>query len=337
MSLYIDIKYTNLLAPRLELFKIKNHNPFTANSRCPLCGDSKQNKWKARGYFFTKKGGVFYKCHNCGESSSLGGLIKQLDSFLFNQYAMERYKEGTHGKSHANVASVMEFVKPDFESRKEKSLLDSLLDPIDNTRAEEYVRAREIPEHKWKDLYYIDDMQKLEQLSEKYKGRIIGTEDRLVIPFYNRDKKFVGVSCRALGDESLRYVTVRINDNEPLVYNIDKVDVSKDVYVTEGPLDSLFLDNAVAAGSSDLKAVASSVPKDKMVLVFDNQPRNVELVKLMVKASEAGYRMVIWPKNIEEKDINEMILAGVAVKDIINQNTFESLELKLQLAMWRSI
>jgi hypothetical protein len=337
MSLHIDIKYANLLAPRLELFKVKNHNPFTANCRCPLCGDSKNNKWKARGYFFTKKGGVFYKCHNCGASSSLGNLIKQLDAFLFNQYTMERYKEGTHGKSHANVANVMEFTKPDFESRKEQSLLDSLLDPIDNTKAEEYVRARKIPLSRWKELYYIDDMQKMEQLSEKYKGRIIGSEDRLVIPFYNRQGRFVGVTCRALGDERLRYVTIRINDDEPLVYNLDKVDINRDVYVTEGPLDSLFLDNAVAAGSSDLKAVAKAIPKDKMVLVFDNQPRNVELVKLMTKASDEGYRMVIWPKNIRQKDINEMFLAGVAVKDIINQNTFEGLELKMVISEWKMI
>jgi len=305
MTQYIDIKYLGLLSPRLELFKVKNHDPYTANCRCPICGDSKKSKWKARGYFFSKKGGVFYKCHNCGYSSSIGSLLKQLDSFLYNQYTLERFKEGK--TSVANVS--IEFTKPDFESRKQKSLLDSLFDSVDGTLAEKYLEKRQIPKNRWSELYYIDDVQKLEQLSEKYKDRIVGSEPRLVIPFHNRDGKFVGVTCRALGDESLRYLTVRLNDTDPFVYNLDKIDITKDVYVTEGPLDSLFLDNAVAAGSSDLNAVRTAVPKEKLVLVFDNQPRNKELVKLIEKAINNNYKLVIWPENISQKDINEMYLA----------------------------
>jgi len=337
MSLYIDVKYVSLVAPRLEQFKVKNNNPYTANCRCPICGDSKRNKWKARGYFFTRKGGLFYKCHNCGYSASLGSLIKELDTFLYNQYTMERYKEGTHGKTHANVHSTMEFTQPDFEARKKASLLDSLFDPVKGSPAEEYVRKRLIPESKWHELYYIDNVQKLEQLDDKYKDRIVGEEGRLVIPFYDRDGKFIGVSCRALGSERLRYVTIRVDESQPLVYNLDKIDITQDVFVTEGPIDSLFLDNAVAAGSSDLNSVTQAIPKHKLILIFDNQPRNAEIVKLIGKAVDDGYRMVIWPDNIQEKDINEMVLSGLAVRDIINQNTFDGLELKLKFTKWKRV
>lgn len=337
MSLFIDVKYVNLLAPRLEQYKVKNNNPFTANCRCPICGDSKRTKWKARGYFFTRKGGLFYKCHNCGFSASLGSLIKELDGFLYKQYTLERFKDGTFRRSHANVSSVIEFSQPDFAARKKDNPLDYMLDKVYNTPAEKYLIERKIPEERWKELYYIDNVQKLEQLSEKYKDRIVGEEGRLVIPFFNRDGKFIGVSCRALSSERLRYLTVRVDEDYPLVYNLDKIDITKDVYVTEGPLDSLFLDNAVAAGSSDLNSVVQSVPKDKIILIFDNQPRNAEIVKLIGRAVDSGYRMVIWPENIVEKDINEMILSGLAVRDIINQNTFDGLELKLQFSKWKKI
>ena len=337
MSLFIDVKYVNLLAPRLELFKVTDNNPFTANCRCPICGDSKKNKWKARGYFFTRKGGLFYKCHNCGYSSSLGSLIKELDVFLYNQYTLERYKEGTHRKTHANVSSVIEFSAPDFKSRKKNSLLDTLFDKVYNTPAEDYLRERKIPESRWSELYYLDDLQKVEQLNEKYKDRIVGNDERLVIPFYDRDRNFIGVTCRALSSEGLRYVTVRTNEDTSLVYNLDKVDITKDVYVTEGPLDSLFLDNAVAAGSSDLNSVERSVPKNKMVLIFDNQPRNKEIVKLISKAVDDDYRIVMWQENISGKDINDMILEGVAVQSIINDNTFQGLELKLEFSRWRKV
>lgn len=337
MSLYIDIKYTNLLSPRLDLFKVKNNNPFTANCRCPICGDSKNNKWKARGYIFTRKGGLFYKCHNCGFSSSLGALIKELDTFLYNQYTMERYKDGTLRKSHANVTSVIEFSQPNFEARKKSNMLDNIMGKVYNTPAEEYLRSRKIPEERWKELYYVDNMQKMEQLSEKYKGRIVGEEGRLVIPFFDRDSKIVGVTCRALGSERLRYVAIRIDEDRPMVYNLAKIDITKNVYVTEGPLDSLFLPNAVAAGSSDLNSITQSIPKDKLILVFDNEPRNAEIVKIIGKAVESDFRMVIWPPGIKEKDINEMVINGVAVQDIINQNTFDGLELKLKYTQWKKI
>lgn len=337
MSIYIDIKYTNLLAPRLELFKVKNNNPYTANCRCPLCGDSKRNKWKARGYFFSKKGGVFYKCHNCGYSASLKSFIKQIDVNLYNQYVLETYKEGTSNKITPSIRNTIKFAEPDFESRKKNKLLDCLLDKVYNTPAEQYLRERQIPNERWNELYYIDNIQKLEQLSQKYKDRIVGEEDRLIIPFFNRDGKFIGVTCRALGTERLRYITVRVNNDYPLIYNLDNVDITKDVYVTEGPLDSLFLDNAVAAGSSDLNSVVQSIPKDKLILIFDNQPRNKEIVKIIGEAVDNGYRMVIWPENIKEKDINEMILNGLAVRDIINQNTFDGLELKLQYSKWKKL
>lgn len=337
MSAFIDMKYTHLLASRLEQFKVKTNNPFTANCRCPICGDSKRSKWKARGYIFTRKGGLFYKCHNCSYGASLGFLIKELDPTLYHQYTMEIYKEGGTQKPHANVASVMNFSPPDFEARKKENILHHLLDKVYDTPAEDYLRKRKIPESRWGELYYIDNMQKMEQLSEKYKDRIVGEEGRLVIPFYGRDGKFVGVTCRALGSERLRYVTVRVDENTPLIYNIDRVDITKTVYVTEGPLDSLFLPNAVAVGSSDLNAISNFIPKSKVILIFDNQPRNAEIVKIIHKAIENDFAMVMWPDNIKEKDINEMILGDLNIHDIINEHTYRGLELNLQYSKWRKI
>jgi predicted RNA-binding Zn-ribbon protein involved in translation (DUF1610 family) len=333
MSEYIDVKYINLLSPRLDRYKVKTNSPFTANFRCPICGDSKKNRHKARGYVFSRKGGLFYKCHNCGMGASLGNLMKEIDPTLYNQYVMERYKEGNVRQSHANVATLMDF-EPKF---KKKTLLDEILDPVKGTKAEKYLRDRKIPESRWDELYYIDNIEKIEQLSEKYKDRIIGNEERLVIPFYDRDSKLVGVTCRALGDERLRYVTVRVNEDKPMIYGLDKVDITKDIYVTEGPLDSLFLDNAVAVGNTDLKQVSNILPFERLVFIFDNQPRNKELVKIINRAIEGRARMVIWPENILEKDINDMVLKGFDVKQVISNHTFSGLELKLQFTKWKKV
>ena len=122
-----------------------------------------------------------------------------------------------------------------------------------------------------------------------------------------------------------------------MIYGLDKVDITKDIYVTEGPIDSLFLNNAVAVGNTDLKQVSNNLPFERLVFIFDNQPRNIVLVKIMERAAESGARMVVWPENILEKDINDMILKGIDVEEVISSTTFSGLELKLKLTKWKKV
>jgi len=335
MSEWIDRKYAGLLSPRLERFSVKTHQPYLASFRCPICGDSKKNKWKTRGFLFSKKGGLFFKCHNCAASTTLGNLLKQLDVSTYKQYVMERYREGGHKKqSHANVASVFDFSSPKFA---EKNILDSFLEKVKGTIAEEYLSDRRIPSSRWSSLYYVSDVGTMERLSDKYKDRIVGNDQRLVIPFYGRNDHLVGVTCRALGDSRLRYVTIRIDDDVPMIYNLNKIDESKTVYVTEGPIDSMFIDNACAVGNSDLTSISPTVNKESVVLVYDNQPRNQNLVQTMQQAVAAGFTMVMWPEYIEEKDINDMVMSGIKVQEVIENNTYSGLQLQLAFNKWKKV
>ena len=333
MSEWIDRKYAGIVSNRLDRFQLKSNQPYTANFRCPVCGDSKTNKWKARGYLFSKKGGIFYKCHNCSFSANLGNFLKQVDPTLHKQYVFERFAEGK--QSNTNSTPVFTFDQPKF---KPKSILDELFVPIKGTPAEDYLRARKIPEDKWKSLYYVEDSQTLEQLSDKYKGRVLGSDPRIAIPFYDNDDNLVAVNCRAINDANLRYITVRIDDNAALIYNLDKIDRTKPVYVTEGPFDSMFLDNSVAVGSSDLNAVSKVLDRNNVVLVFDNQPRNQQLIDVMSTAAASQYKVVIWPSSVQQKDINEMVLNGVDnVKEIIDNNTLHGLALSVRLNQWKKL
>ncbi len=338
--LYIDTKFANLLSPQLELFKIKQQNPYLANFRCPLCGDSKKNKRKTRGYLYTKKGSLFYKCHNCGVGTNFGNLLKTVNVSLFDQYRMERYKEGLDMGNAARPNSKVEFKfeAPVFE---EKNLLDRLLPNLkslpDHNPAVEFARRRKIPESRFKDLYYIDDVSKIEQLSPKYKEKIKDIEPKLLIPFYGIDGTLVGVSCRDLGDNNLRYLTIHIDKDSDMIYNLDRIDRNKTIYVTEGPFDSMFLDNACSVGNTSLTSVEKYLPKEKCVLVFDNQPRNREVVKIIRRAVESGWQMVIWPNNIEEKDINDMVMAGIDVQEMINKSTWSGLRLILKFNEWSKV
>ena len=332
MSEWIDRKYVGMVSNRLDRYVVKSSQPFTANFRCPVCGDSQKNKWKARGYLFSKKGGIFYKCHNCSFSSNFSNLLKHIDPMMHKQYVFEKFREGK--QSNTSLPNFT-FEQPKF---KTKTVLDELLAPVKDTEAQKYLEARQVPDKVWSSLYYVDDSQKLEQLSEAYEGRILGSDPRLVIPFYNREGNLVGVNCRALNDSNLRYITVRLDDSQPMIYNLDKVDTDRTVYVTEGPIDAMFVDNAVAVGNSDLAAITKVIPKDKVVLVFDNQPRNVQVVKILEEAAANGFRAVVWPSSLLQKDINDMVLHGVNdVQSIIDNNTLHGLALTVRINQWKKV
>ena len=333
MSEWIDRKYTGIVSNRLDRYQVKSNQPFVANCRCPICGDSKTNKWKARGYFFSKKGGIFYKCHNCSYSANLSNFLKNVDPTLHKQYVFEMFAEGR--QTNSNNVTAFSFDQPKF---KPKTILDDLFVPIKGTPAEDYLRARKIPENKWSSLYFVDDSQKLEELSDKYKGRVLGDDPRIAIPFYDPEDNLVAVNCRAINDSRLRYITVRIDDNAALIYNLNKIDRTRPVYVTEGPFDSMFLDNSVAVGSSDLNAVSKVLDRDSVVLVFDNQPRNQQLVDVMSDAAALQYNVVVWPSSVQQKDINEMVLSGVDnIQQIIDNNTLSGLALSVRLNQWKKV
>ena len=112
MSLLIDQKYTLLISPRFEKFQRKSDYLYAC--RCPLCGDSKKNKSKMRGYIYRKGNDLFYKCHNCGAGISLGNLIKQLDSGLYKEYVMERYKSG-EGSNNSIKQITVNITPPKFD------------------------------------------------------------------------------------------------------------------------------------------------------------------------------------------------------------------------------
>ena len=66
---------------------------------------------------------------------------------------------------------------------------------------------------------------------------------------------------RAIRDESLRYILVKIEEDSPTVFGLDSVDLEKEVFVVEGPIDSLFLPNSIAcAGVVFVNASANAAP-----------------------------------------------------------------------------
>ena len=343
MSLWIDQQYIGIISIRLDKFSRKGD--YLYNFRCPLCGDSQTNRNKARGYLYAQKGGMFYKCHNCSASMSLGTLIKELDSSLYKEYCLERYKAGETGIRKAHKDHGFIFKPVFFESTKKTNAFKGLLLPINklsnNHEALKYLQSRKIPEHRYEDLYFVDDIQKFKQFADGYDEKIKGNEPRLVLPFFDEKKELIGLSGRAIRGEKLRYITIRIKDDAPMIFNQQNVNKFQTIYVTEGPIDSLFLPNAISVGNANLKSAGEIFDKNNLILIWDNEPRNKEIVREIKSAIDDGFKVCIWPQQILEKDINDMIVKQkLNIEEIlftINKNTFSESKALLQFNLWKKI
>jgi len=320
---HVDSKFIGLLSSKLEKFKRVKSNLY--NFRCPVCGDSKKNKSKTRGYLYGMKADVNFKCHNCGASMTLSGFLKHLDPVLHKQYVFERFKQGTTGR-----ATVVEEPKFNFETPKFKTKI-RLPKASENPSSDGYLTARRLDPTQF---YYAEQFKKfvntLKQTFEDTKY----DEERIIIPLYY-EKNLIGLQGRSLGPSKVKYITVMLNDDAPKIYGLDNIRKDAPVYITEGPFDSTFIRNSIAMCGADANVDRWGISNP--VWIYDNEPRNIEIVRRIGNTIDSGDSVVIWPNSIDDKDINDMVMSGLDVQSVIESNTYSGLEAKLKFNTWKKI
>ena len=326
--MYIDIKYVNLLSPRLDKFKKKGD--YLWNLRCPICGDSQRNKNKARGFIFKIKGDLVYKCHNCGIALPFPKLLETLDPQLHKEYRLEKFKDNNKTPVlHRKVKSVVSKT-PVFKTDILSKL--NLVSELNNSHpAREYLLNRRLP---LEDLYYTDTF--MEFTNSVKPGTFDDTtkdEGRIIIPFRDKEGVTFGYQGRSLNSTSIRYITILLQEESSKIFGLNRLNYDQPIYITEGPFDSLLLENAVAMAGSDVDS--RSLDGCDYIWVFDNEPRNKQITDRISQAIARGDKVVIWPSDIKEKDINDMVLSGYNVRELVQLNTYSGLTAKLKFNTWR--
>lgn len=319
----VDSKYIGLISSRLSKFKRVKPNLY--NFRCPICGDSQKNKSKTRGYLYAVKADVNFRCHNCGASMTLSNFIKKIDPVIHKQYVFERFKDGKTGRG-----TVVEEPKFNFEVPKFKPKIDLPL-ASENAIAKEYLEKRKLDPTKF---YYADKFRAWSNSHKKTFDNVTYDEPRIIIPLFYQNT-LVGFQGRSLGPSKVKYITVMINDDAPKIYGLDNIRRDAPVFVTEGPFDSTFLLNSIAmcGADGDVGKWGVSTP----VWIYDNEPRSKEITSRISSTIARGESVVIWPNNIKEKDINDMIMSGHNVQSIVESNIYNGLEANLQFTTWKKI
>ena len=320
---HIDSKFIGLVSSRLEKFKRVKSNLF--NFRCPICGDSKKNKSKMRGYLYAVKANTNFKCHNCGASMSFNNFLKEIDPVIHKQYTMEKFKSGHTGRNFVTEEPVFKFEAPRFKTKID------LPKASQNPRSAGYLTARRLdPEN----FYYAEHFKEFVNSIKHTFDDTRYEEERIIIPLYY-EKNLIGFQGRSINPNPIKYITVMINDDAPKIYGLDNIRKNVPVYITEGPFDSTFISNSIAMCGADADVDRWGVSNP--VWIYDNEPRNSEIVARIGRTIDNGDSVVIWPNGIDDKDINDMVMSGLDVQSVIESNTYSGLEAKLKFNTWKKI
>jgi hypothetical protein len=263
---------------------------------------------------------------------NLANFIKFTDPRLHNEYILERYK----GSTPATQEPKFDFKPPVF---KEVNLIDNLPTIAElptGHPARKYVVKRKIPE-KFFDILHLsmEFMSLVNKIKPNTFNNFKGEHPRLIIPFYDTTGNLFAFQGRAFGNEQPKYLTIKLDETKQKIYGLERVNFEKHIYITEGPIDSLFIDNCLAAAGADLTLKTNP---DNVTYIFDNEPRNKEIVKRMYKVIDNNYNLFIWPDDTKCKDINDLIISGKTIPEvqtIISSNTHNKLSALSKLNTWK--
>ena len=264
---------------------------------------------------------------------------------MHKEYVFEIVKDkASMDMSASNTTPVDTFQsKPKFDMLGNKPFkeLKKISQLSHNHSAKAYIIGRRIPSNTHYKIFYVDNGYQWAKkwLPKKFPGEFKGRDPRIVLPLVDQQGRCFGAVARSTDPNSKqRYLKLNWNnDDSGFLYGLDSVDQDETVYVLEGQFDSLFIPNSVAVGSMHWKLLEKHITPKKVVVVLDNEPRSEFTRTAVDSAINSGYNVCVWPAHIKEKDINDMVIAGMEpadIKQIIDTNTFSGLKAKLALSVW---
>jgi len=310
---------------------------------CPVCREG--NSWgrKKRLYYFPHQNYLY--CHNCGESWNPADWIKEVSDKdncdILNEVKSEEYpidlmfNDDDFVVEHENNDPIPE----DSIDLTDKQQVLYYKDEKVVLEAIKFIRNRRLNTAINKpDAYYLSLVDKIHK-------------NRLCIPFKDVNGNIIHYQTRELPnyksfDGSPNYLSKKYSDKS--LFNIDKVDPNLDnIYITEGPIDAMFVKNGIANcgitkkgrefNDFQRKQIESFWMCD-IVWVLDSQWIDNTSLEATEKMIEKGYKVFIWPKELgtKVKDINELCMKKQLdefPQKILQKYTFEGLSAQMELSL----
>lgn len=301
--------------------------PTGFNFGCPFCNEGHSHGKKRRAYLLInspKHDHIRFYCHNCNLDLSFRSFLERFNITIFDEY---REKEKRHfldrlkGKKKVKNAIIQKST-----GEFERLVLDKeVFRPVAfHQKAVSYCRQRKIPKGVVDRLFYVPADIEIPTIFEPLR-------DMVVFPFYAADKIY-GYQGRSISKKLFH------THSQPglKIYNIFNVKLGQNVYCFESIIDSFYIDNSIAMVGSGLGAEQRE-KLSQVTFVLDNDNSD-DLYRKLEKLVNNGERVVIWPDEVKEKDVNEMVVRGWNLKEInrmIDERTFFGPMAKIKLGMKR--
>ena len=95
--------------------------------------------------------------------------------------------------------------------------------------AKEYLEKRKLDPSKF---YFAYKFKEWANTQKQTFDTISRDESRIIITLHDTEKNLIGFQGRSLGPNSVKYITVMINEDAPKIYGLDKVDNEKPIYLS---------------------------------------------------------------------------------------------------------
>lgn len=329
----LQYKYVALIGDKLDGFKRLRNGIY--NFRCPICGDSEKKTVKKRGYLLEKEGMYFFYCHNCGTSLSLKNFIKNVNPDLYR----EMQKDMLTSKNRIKIDKKPAITAPKFVIKKHDDKLLIPVSELDDTHpAKIYLKGRNISDNSLPYVKWTDNFPELVQktIGDKYKDTKLPMNG-IIFQLRELDGTLTGYQIRSIDKDcpkSQRFIICSINDEHGFFYK--ELDLKKKIYIVEGCIDSLFIENSLAVLSASLYRIH---PSENCIYINDQEPRNKEVSKQIKRCIDRGYPVVLLPQHeYEGMDINDLINSGIKQNDLLklfDEHTFSGLSAKMQFSKWK--
>lgn len=257
---------------------------------------------------------------------------------LYKEYHMEVFKESMGSTKPETKTEVPEKVEP--KTLVEITGLIPYKDLPASHPAWKMVLKRKIPESMYSDIYFCKDFFPWASQFNSAFSKVTAKEPRLIIPYRNRNGAVFGFTCRAYAKSDKKYIEIKIDPDVDMIYGLDKINLAKTILCVEGPVDSMFLPNAIAVGGASYHGEFFNKYKNNIVIVPDNDwKRNKDVLNQIEKLAKSGFRVSLMPDTFEFKDINKAIETGAytaqQITDMIMGSIKEGPELLLEIAFRR--
>lgn len=274
--------------------------------KCNICGDgSKQGNKRGHLRLYRTNGTQYwtYKCFNDGCRASGNGeawpgefWLKYTAPHLYDNYISELLSENRKDyseeikKLEEKVAIEQRIVRQEKYNKEQKSL-EYFIPIIDNNKlcktAIDLCIKRLIPEEVWSKFF----------VALPGKGSVYS--NRMIIPFYDNNEEIYYWQGRALLEKQDPKYLNRLTDKDEAIYNIFNIDKNKPVFITEGPIDSIFVENGIATLGLEVSEKMQNIINtfDNVIYIFDGDKPGIKTAQ---KYIQKGKKVFLWEKFIKD-------------------------------------